>query len=376
MKGVAILGSTGSIGENTLNVISNYPENFFVASISCNSNVEKLKEQIKKFRPINVCVGDKLYSKELKKEFPEVNFFSGEEGIRACIESEKVDIVVMGIVGFSAIMPSIWTLRENKTLAMANKEALVVAGNLLKREKKNSLIIPVDSEHSAIFQLINGKEKSEINSLILTATGGPFFNRKEDLYEIKKEDVLKHPVWKMGPKISVDSATMVNKAMEIVEAHFLFDIPDDHIKVWIHPQGIVHSLIELCDNSLVGQFSVPDMKGAISYALSYPKRLIKTVNKLTFEHLKLEFYKSEEVKPLKLARYALKAGQCFLVAFNAANEVAVQNFLKGRINFIDIIPIIEKTLETQKSVELKIIEDVLLLDAEIRDRVNLLITKL
>jgi len=362
MKRVLILGSTGSIGENTLKVIEKFKTQFKVAGLVAGQNEEKLLKQAEKFKPEAIAL-----FKPFKKT-PSVKSYSGIEGIKRLIEETEFDVAVSAITGSAGILPTYWCGRKGARLALANKESLVCAGEFIKKTAKE--IIPVDSEHSAIFQCLQGEKIESVKEIILTASGGPFRNRK-DLSSVTVEEALKHPNWNMGRKVTIDSATLMNKGLEVIEAHHLFNLPTDRIKVVVHPQSIVHSLVRFCDNSIIAQMGTPDMKIPIAYALSYPQRL-----PLDFPSLELDLYglnltfekpDTKRFPCLKLAYESLKAGYPYPIVLNAADEVAVELFLKGKLTFIQIPELIEKTLNAFKGKAPKSIEEVMETDRKARE---------
>lgn len=371
-RGIAVLGSTGTIGTYTLQIVEKNPESFFIVSLAAGTRVQELREQIKKFRPKIVSVSNASDATLLQKEFPEIEVGFSDAGIKNCIEQKEVDVVINGIVGFAALVPTMLALQANKLIGLANKESLVVAGPLFKKlvAESKSTVIPVDSEHNAIFQLIKNQSREDIDTIVLTASGGPFLRHPDlDLNEITPEMAVKHPNWNMGPKISVDSATLMNKGLELIEAHYLFDFPEEKIEVWVHPQSIVHGAIWFSDNTSIAQLSKPDMKSAIGYAMSYPKRISSVINKLTLKEMsQLEFLEpdTERFRCLTLARQALKAGHSHLVVLNAANEIAVAAFLENKIRFSQIPLIIENSLEAHSSLPLQTVADVIQMDSEAR----------
>lgn len=355
MKRVTILGSTGSIGRSTLDVVANNREDFRVVALAAGRNLELFKQQIKAFNPEVVAVADKETADSLHKSIKGVEILSGKEGINRVASYENSDFVLSSIVGSAGLMPTIAAIRAGKTVGLANKEALVMAGEVVVREaKKNAVkIVPVDSEHSAVFQCIGAYKKGEIKRIILTASGGPFFNKKRnELEKMTAKDALKHPNWSMGKKITIDSATLMNKGLEVIEARWLFDMPSEKIDVLIHPQSIVHSMVEFKDRSFLAQMSMPDMKGPISYALSYPERLTDPIPPLELDRIgSLTFRKVDhETFPcLSYAYEAIKAAGTMPCVLNASNEVAVNAFLSNRIGFNDIPLIIKKTIDNHKA---------------------------
>jgi 1-deoxy-D-xylulose-5-phosphate reductoisomerase len=361
MKKVLILGSTGSIGENALNVIERFPEKFKVVALIAGKNAEKLERQALNFEPEAVCLV------ESDRDFLfDGKFYKGLTGLKELIEDVDFDICISAITGASGILPTYWASLKGKRIALANKESLVCAGKFIVETAKE--IIPVDSEHSAIFQCLVGERKENVKELILTASGGPFRER-ENLEDVKPEEALKHPNWDMGQKVTIDSATLMNKGLEVIEAYWLFGIPLEKIKVVIHPQSIVHSLVKFVDNSCLAQLGVPDMRIPIAYALSYPERLpledpsldlkLASTGELTFYEPDLERFPS-----LKLAFESLKAGYPYPIVLNAADEIAVELFLKKKIKFTDIPRLIERTLETSFFPPPKSIEEVIQIDKE------------
>lgn len=356
MKRIAILGSTGSIGRSALDIVSAHRDRFRVTVLTAGSNVALLDKQVESFAPDVVAVADNKAARELKRRIGKkraslLTILSGQDGIADAAAYEDSDFVLSAIVGAAGLIPTLSAVRSGKTIGLANKEALVMAGRILIRESKKyrSKIIPVDSEHSAIFQCIEGHRKAAIRSIILTASGGPFAERSPaDMVDITPEEALKHPRWKMGKKITIDSATLMNKGFEVIEAHHLFGLPQQSIDVLIHPQSIVHSIVEFKDRSCIAQLSVPDMKGPIAYALTYPQRIDNIIDGLSLHEIgTLTFKKPKKISfpCLSYAYRALEAGGTMPSVLNAANEVAVNAFLKGIIRFTEIPVIIKKTME-------------------------------
>jgi len=356
MKRIAILGSTGSIGRSALDIVSAHRDRFRVTVLTAGSNVALLDKQVESFAPDVVAVADNKAARELKRRIGKkraslLTILSGQDGIADAAAYEDSDFVLSAIVGAAGLIPTLSAVRSGKTIGLANKEALVMAGRILISESKKyrSKIIPVDSEHSAIFQCIEGHRKAVIRSIILTASGGPFAERSPaDMVDITPEEALKHPRWKMGKKITIDSATLMNKGFEVIEAHHLFGLPHQSIDVVIHPQSIVHSIVEFKDRSCIAQLSVPDMKGPIAYALTYPQRIDNIIDGLSLHEIgTLTFKKPKKISfpCLSYAYRALEAGGTMPSVLNAANEVAVNAFLKGIIRFTEIPIIIKKTME-------------------------------
>lgn len=372
MRGIAVLGSTGTIGTYTLDIVRKFPELFHVVSLAAGSNVEALRAQILEFHPKVVSLNHLEGVKTLRSEFPTIEIGYSDEGVKACIENPDVDVVINGIVGFQALVPTLFAIQAGKHIGLANKESLVVAGPLFKKflSQSKATIIPVDSEHNAIFQLLKNQSREDIESIVLTASGGPFFRQTTlDLSQVTPEMAVKHPNWNMGPKISVDSATLMNKGLELIEAHFLFGYPEEKIEVWIHPQSIVHGAVWFSDNTSIAQLSRPDMKSAIGYALSYPTRIPGVIPKMGFKEMaRLEFFAPDETRfpCLSLARQALRSGHSHLVALNAVNEVAVAAFLERKILFTEIPVLIEKCLESHEPQKLSNLEEIIELDKQSR----------
>ena len=358
-KKVLVLGSTGSIGRATLDVIDEQKDTFEVLGLVCRDNTKLLNRQIQKFKPAFVCVYDEHLRAQIT--FPKKRLFSGMRGIKDLVGMDA-DIVTNAMPGSIGLEPTMEALKTNKILALANKESMVMAGRLVRRllQQGNASLIPVDSEHSALFQIMKTTEQGDLKRLIITASGGPFRDyKKPRLKTVKPQDALNHPTWKMGSKITLDSATLMNKGLEVIEARWLFDIDPVSIKVLIHPESIVHGIIELVDNSFIAYLAYPDMRIPISYALNEEKRRLLSFGTLNAdEAFKLTFYPPDvdRFPSLKLALDALALGDSAVIAMNAANEVASQAFIDGKIRFTDIPVFIEKTLDQQSG--LPIIEDV------------------
>ena len=352
MKKVFILGSTGSIGVNTLEVIREFPDNFSVAALSGNRNIDLLEKQIEEFSPELVVVNDEAEAEKLKYRIKgKCELFIGESGFVEATKSADYDVIISSLVGFSGLAPTIEAIKRGKRIALANKETLVVAGEIIERlsEQYNAEIIPVDSEHSAIFQSLVGESPEHIRKILLTASGGPFFDKPvEYLKKVTVAEALNHPNWSMGNKVTIDSATMMNKGLEVIEARWLFKLPLEKIEVVIHPQSIVHSMVEFIDGSIKAQLSSPDMKVPIQYALTYPERFKSNFVSTEFPEIhKLTFFKPdlEKFENLRLAFNALKSGGNSPCILNAANEIAVENFLKGKITFTEISDYVKKALD-------------------------------
>lgn len=352
MKKVFILGSTGSIGINCLNVISNLKDEFKVTGLTVNSNTDLLLEQIKLFKPEVVAVKDEQCAKKISGKIPKsCNLLVGEDGlVKAAVEAEY-DIFMGAMVGFAGLAPTIEAVKRGKRIALANKETLVVAGEIVTDlcRANGSEIIPVDSEHSAIYQCLVGENLNKVEKLILTASGGPFREKDKSFFESATVDeALNHPNWKMGNKITIDSATMMNKGLEVIEAHWLFGLPADKIEIVIHPQSIIHSMVQFVDGSMKAQMGLPDMKLPIQYALTFPERMKNQFERTNLSSISsLTFYEPDFCKfeCLKLAFDALKSGGTAACILNAANEVAVGKFLHKEIKFSHISLLIKKALD-------------------------------
>ena len=350
---IAILGSTGSIGQQALEVVRRLPGRFQAEVLTAQTNKDLLIRQAREFRPNAVVIGDEsLYSQVRDALWNEdVKVFAGNRALEQVVEMESIDLVLNSLVGYSGFRPAVASVLAGKPLALANKESLVAGGELLTRlvAEKNVLIIPVDSEHSAIFQCLMGEDTESVANLYLTASGGPFRNLGiRELEKVTREDALKHPNWDMGAKITVDSASMMNKGLEVIEAHWLFGIPAENIRVVIHPQSVVHSLVEFHDGSLKAQMGLPDMRLPIQFALSYPERLASDFPRFDFlNYPELTFYQPDTTifRNLALAYRALRSGGNAGCILNAANEEAVCAFLSGHIGFLDIPVVIEQCLD-------------------------------
>lgn len=373
MKRLAILGSTGSIGRSALDVIARHAEDFKVVGLAAGKNITLLERQIRTFKPEIVAVADQIDAEELRRRVNGPDIDSGVEGIKRVASHRNSDMVISSIVGAAGLIPTIAAIEAGKDVGLANKEALVMAGEIvIRKARKNKVkIIPVDSEHSAVFQCLEGRKMADVERIILTASGGPFLNRKrKDLKYITARDALKHPNWRMGRKISIDSATLMNKGFEVIEAFWLFDLPAEKIDVVVHPQSIIHSLIEFKDRSCLAQMSVPDMKGPIAYALAYPRRLEGAIKGLELHRLQsLTFSRPDDrnFPCLSYAYAALRAGGTMPCVLNAANEIAVNAFLKGGIGFNAIASVIRKTLRRHSVTPASSLKSVLAADRWARE---------
>jgi len=381
MKRITILGSTGSIGRSTLDVISRNSSQFKVVALAAGKNIDLLEEQIRAFRPDIAAVADQQTAEELARRVNGVKILFGPDGINQAAGHESADLVISAIVGSAGLVPTITAVRAGKNIGLANKEALVMAGSIVMKEARRSgiRIIPVDSEHSAVYQCLEGRNKAEIRRIVLTASGGPFLNKgKHEFDGITAEDALKHPNWSMGRKISIDSATLMNKGLEVIEACRLFDVDADHVDVLIHPQSIVHSMVEFRDRTLLAQMSMPDMRAPIAYALSWPERLETPIQGLELDRIgSLTFKKPDHdsFPCLSYAYEAIRAGGTVPAVLNAANEVAVHAFLDKRIGFNDIPAVIRRTVKEHTAKTSPMLQDVLDADAWARETAEVYIAE-
>lgn len=376
LKKISILGSTGSIGTQSLDVVRNNP-GFKVEGLSTNSSIDKLYEQIEEFGPRHVSVGTEEAKYELLRKLKDggikdVEVYSGESGLLEIARDES-EILITSVVGMVGLLPTLAAIEKGKKIALANKETLVTAGEIVMKaaEEKGSEIIPVDSEHSAIFQCLNGERRSEVERIILTASGGPFRGRKlDELKNISVREALNHPNWSMGSKISIDSATLMNKGLEMIEAKWLFDIDMEYVCPIVHPQSIIHSMVEFVDGSIMAHMGTPDMRIPIQYALTYPYRARNNVEKLDFLKLKsLTFEEPDRdtFKAIRLAVDSANAGGTMPSVLNAANEVAVELFLKEKIGFLDIADSVEAAMEAHTVKSKPSLEDILEADRWARE---------
>lgn len=373
MQKLAIFGSTGSIGTTTLKVVEENPELFSANTLVAGRNVERLKEQIVKFNPKHVYITDKNDAVSIKQTFPNVDVYYGEEGMWEISKLRDSNIAVSALVGIAGLEPTFNMIQNTNKVALANKEVLVTGGNLIMSLAKEcgTQLLTVDSEHSAIMQCLNGEKNNPIDKILLTASGGPFF-AKEITDDITPEQALNHPTWKMGPKVTIDSSTMMNKGFEVIEAHWLFNVPSDRIEVVVHRQSLVHSMVQFVDGTIMANIGPKDMQIPIAYALNYPNRLENAIKKLDlFEIGELRFEKPNlnKFRCLKLAFDAIEAGDSYQVVLNAANEVAVAAFLEGKIKYTDIPICIERALEEHTETKLYSVDDILALDSETRKKI-------
>lgn len=367
MKKIAILGSTGSIGTQTLDVVREHSDELQVVALAAGSNKERLKEQIKEFHPKLVSLSDEKKAQELKEELAgeQVEVVCGMEGLIEVAGADSADVVVTAVVGMMGILPTMEAIKKGKDIALANKETLVTAGHLIipMAKEYGVSILPVDSEHSAIFQSLQGEPKAALDKILLTASGGPFRGKSAEFLEtVTLEDALNHPNWSMGPKITIDSSTMVNKGLEVMEAKWLFGVDYSQIEVVIQPQSIIHSMVQYVDGAIIAQLGTPDMRVPIEYALFYPERRSLSGDRLDFSKLSQITFEKPDYKVfrgLSLAIEAGKTGGTMPTVFNAANERAVAKFLKGEIKYTDIVRSIEKCMDAHKVSAHPDLEDIL-----------------
>ena len=379
-KEIAILGSTGSIGVQTLDVVRSHPDRFRVYALSAHRNIERLAQQAREFRPEVVCIADESkYDclKEALQDLP-IKVWAGEEAIAQMTTMPSIDMVVAAMVGYAGLKPTIEAIKAGKTIALANKETLVVAGELITSLslQHHAPILPVDSEHSAIFQSLVGEQNNEVEKILLTCSGGPFRTwQKDKIAAAKAADALKHPNWDMGAKITIDSATMMNKGFEVIEAKWLFGIGIDRIQVLVHPQSIIHSAVQYADGSIKAQLGMPDMRLPIQYAMSYPERLQSRFPRIDFfsltEGLTFEEPDTERFPNLKLAYEATRKGGNMPCILNAANEVAVKAYLQDLITFYDMTRLIEYAMTEMSFIEKPTYEDYVTTDRETRQLTTL-----
>ena len=368
MKNISILGSTGSIGKQTLDVVREHKDRFRIVGLSTNTNIELLRKQIKEFKPVAVCVGDNAKAEERGLLPNEIEVFLGMEGIGRIASLDEADTVVNSLVGSVGILPTIEAIRHNKDIAMANKETLVTAGSIVMKEAKKYGVkfIPIDSEHNAMLQCLKGERIEDIRRIVITCSGGPFRNlSNEELQNVKVKDALNHPTWSMGAKITVDCATLMNKGFEVIETHWLYGIPYERIEVVIHPESIIHSMVEFSDRSVIAQMSLPDMKLPIQYALSYPDRIENGFSSLDFARLKgltFDMPDTERFSCLRIAYGAGIKGGTLPAVLNAANEVAVRYFLENKITFPDIPRIVQSAIEKHNPIKNPELDEILEID--------------
>lgn len=376
MKNIAILGSTGSIGTQALDIIEKNPEQFSVTALTCGKNVRLLEEQILAFRPAVVCVGREEDAEFLRGKFPGTEILFGEAGLSETAENADCDLLLNALVGMCGLAPTYKAIRAGKNIALANKEALVTGGSLIMNavREEGVAMLPVDSEHSAIFQSLEGNKGQKINRILLTASGGPFRGYSaEQLAEVTLKQALAHPNWSMGPKITIDSATMMNKGLEVIEARWLFDVEPERIEVLVHKESVIHSMVEFIDHSIIAELGVPDMRGPIGYAFTYPDRMendIPQVDFISLGGLHFEAADTKVFRCLGMAYEALTLGGSYPVALNAANEVLVGKFLAGEISFTAIQDGIERVMDEHVPILDPGLADIISVDREIREKLG------
>jgi 1-deoxy-D-xylulose-5-phosphate reductoisomerase len=383
MKKLFILGSTGSIGTSTLNVCQQHKEKFQVEALAASSNWEKLLAQAQIFQPKWIILTHPdAHQKFIRQYKGSATVLGAFDDILTLLRSEPFDLLVNAIVGAQGLLPTVEALTHQISVAIANKETLVIAGQYISElllKNPDVKLFPIDSEHSAIWQSLQGEKSDFVNKLILTASGGPFRTySKEQLKSVTVEEALQHPTWKMGPKITIDSATMMNKGLEIIEAYWLYHLPADKIDVVIHPESIIHSMVEFIDGSMKAQLSIPDMRIPIAYALSYPERIPLSVKALSFREIRALHFEEpdmEKFKALKLAYEALQTSPVHPAILNAANEIAVDAFLEKKIRFTDIVEIVERMLEEQSPVSHYTLEQIIEIDRLTREKAVRLIER-
>ena len=381
MKKIFILGASGSVGENALSVIDSNKENFELIGISVNSNVARANQIIKKYTPKYIFINDKLAKDKFLKTENAV-IFEDEKELSDIFNSKDVDIIISAISGFAGIKSTFHAAKSGKKILLANKESIVAGGSLLMKtvRENNTELIPIDSEHNAIFQCLpESKSTEDVKQIVITASGGPFHGKSlDELNDIGVQDALKHPNWKMGAKISIDSATLVNKCLELIEACYLFDMDEKFFELVIHPESIIHSIVTFKDGSSICQMSNPDMRVPIANAMSHEKRLSIPFQPINFNNLKLHFenFPNDRVEIVNLAREVVREDSSKGIYFNAANEVAVENFLKDRIKFREIYEVILRTFDTKEMSKFNSIEDIFEIDQEARNISNMVIKSL
>lgn len=382
MKKICLLGASGSIGKQSIDVISKYPHLFELVAVSVNTSIEYLEYLVENFKTIKyVCIGKEELFIKFKNKYPHLMCFCGDEGLNKIATIEETNYVINALVGFKGLIPTILAIRKHKDIGLANKETLVACGHIINKEiKENNVnLYPIDSEHSAIFQCLKGERKNNVEKLILTASGGSFRDKtRKELDNVNLEEALNHPNWKMGQKITIDSATMVNKGLEIIEAHWLFNVPYEKIDVVIHQESIIHSMVQFKDGAIKAQLGTPDMRLPILYALSYPNRLKLDSSRLDFSSISSMNFKKvdfERYPAIRLAYEVGKKGGSMPTVFNAANEVAVDAFIHNQIEFLSIETIIEKTINAHTNIIDPSLDEVLSVDKWAREYSRLLINR-
>lgn len=380
MKNIAILGSTGSIGTQTLDVVRRNPELFHISALAANKNISLMAEQIKEFQPDKVVMADEDAAQKLTAYFNgRTNIEGGREALIALAADSKADIVVTSLLGFAGLEPTLAAIEAGKDIALANKETLVVAGELVMAaaKKKGVSVLPVDSEHCALFQCLHGENRAQVEKLILTASGGPFRScQKQDLINVSWKECLKHPTWSMGKKITIDSATMVNKGLEVIEAKWLYGVSYDQIEVVVHPESIVHSMVQYHDGAVLAQLGMPDMRLPIQYALTYPQREKSAFPRLDFSKLQELHFSQPDMdtfRGLGMAYAAGRKGGTIPCVFNAANEAAVEAFLSDECSFLDIYDIIDRVLQMAVNKQEPDLQDLLQADEWARQQAAILL---
>ncbi|BDH61176.1 1-deoxy-D-xylulose 5-phosphate reductoisomerase 2 [Lysinibacillus sp. PLM2] len=376
MKKISLLGATGSIGLQTIDILLSHPDQFKLVAFSAGKNIDKTKEIINQLQPELVSVQDEKDAVELQKQYPSIQFTSGTKGLIDVATHPDSTVLLNAVLGSVGLESTLAAIRLGKTIAIANKETLVTAGHIVmaEAEKYNVPILPVDSEHSAVFQSMNGENRKQVKRIILTASGGSFRDKtREELSHVTVKDALNHPNWSMGAKITIDSATMMNKGLEVIEAHVLFNMPYDNIDVLLHKESIIHSLVEYDDTSVIAQLGTPDMRVPIQYALSYPDRLqVNNSERLNLAQIGQLHFKEvdfDRFRALKLAYQAGRTGGTILTAMNAANEAAVSLFLQGKISFLQIEDVIENIMNSHSNILIPDLETILHVDSETRKTV-------
>ena len=381
MKKIAVLGSTGSIGTQTLDIVRNYSEDLEIVALAAGSNVSLMEKQVREFNPKVVAMWTEDAAKDLRERISDmpVKVVAGMDGLLEIAVLEEISVLFTAIVGMIGIRPTIAAIKAGKDIALGNKETLVCAGHIIMPLAKECgvSILPVDSEHSAIFQSLNGEPKNRINKILLTASGGPFRGKtKQELASMRVEDALKHPNWSMGRKITIDSSTLVNKGLEVMEAKWLFDVELDQIQVVVHPQSIIHSMVEYVDGAVIAQLGIPDMKLPIQYALFYPDRRVMNEKKLDFFELANMTFEKPDIETftgLKLAYEASSVGGSMPTVYNAANEKAVALFLDKKISYLQIPELIGRSMEQHKLIANPSVEQILAAEAEVYEYISGLI---
>ena len=377
MKKIAIFGSTGSIGESTLNVVRENPDLFQVVTLVAGKNIKKLIEQIQEFKPQNVYITAEENANQIQELYPNLHVYHGKEGMEKISQLTDFDIGVSALVGVAGLQPTYNMIRNGKTVALANKEVLVAGGKLIMdtAKKNNATLLTVDSEHSAIMQCLQGEKQNKIDKILLTASGGPFFD-KEITDAITVEQALNHPTWKMGPKVTIDSSTMMNKGFEVIEAKWLFDVEPSQIQVVVHRKSIVHSMVQCQDGTIMANLGPKSMQIPIAYALNYPNRLSNHIEKIDlFEIAELAFEKPdlEKFQCLQLAFEAIEKGHSYQVVLNAANEILVDAFLNKKSTYKQIPKGIKKMLDAHNLMELNTVEEILALDHKVKEETKRMI---